>query len=56
MGGGGGIVGEEEVVFSAQRRPFGVGFANYAHRIEGERGDVARGVSIERRRGGQRGG
>ena len=48
---------EEEIVFSAQRRPFRVGFANYAHCVEGQRGDVAFGFSIERRRrGGQRGG
>ena len=48
---------EEEIVFSAQRCPFGVGFANYAHCVDGERGNVARGFGIERRSCcGQRGG
>lgn len=39
VGRGGGLV-EEEVVFAAERRPLLVGFADDAHVVEGEGGDL----------------
>lgn len=43
-------MGEEEVVFSPQGRPFGVSFADYAHCVDGEGRDMAGSFGIEGRR------
>jgi hypothetical protein len=43
-------VGEEEVVFPAQGRPFRVSFADYAHCVERKGRDVAGSFSVEGRR------